>query len=152
MRMWRRCVSLVAVLVGMSLSWRNVRADAVDDLRIAAGNRLSDKASTFFREGCPNCIHWVQHTEPCRKVSDVGGWWWAATCADGFVVYNCFRKCRGTNEVAYYFLGLNVQGDCDAWSKRYGRANRICFPRDAQALANAHGPIIAIRRLGECRE
>lgn len=143
-RMW-----ILACVCGLTLlmcAFWPVLADVVDDLQRQSGGRLSDEGADYLRR------NWVAHSEPCRKVSDVGGWFWGVTYGDRFEVFNCFRKCRGTEEVAKYFLGIS-DGDCDSFSQDgSGRRSQVCFPRDAGALVERHGAVIAISRRNECRE
>jgi hypothetical protein len=133
-----------AVLLTMIAS--SVLADVVDDLQRRSGGRLSNQGANYLRR------NWIAHSEPCRKVSDVGGSFWAITYGDGFEVYNCFRKCRGTEEVASYFLGI-AQGDCDSFTQDgAGRRQKVCFPGAAGTLVQQHGAAIAIGRRNDCME
>jgi len=121
-------------------------ADEIDNIYQSANGRLSKQGVLFLRQ------YYVAHNDPCERVSDVGGWWWKCTYQDGLVVYNCFRKCRGTIEAARLFLGLNTNKDCDSHTMINGERKNVCYPDQAIVIVRYHGPVIAIERLNECRE
>lgn len=138
----KRPIAVACLLLGSQFAW----ADAVDDIVARAGRRLSHDAAPTLR------AQWVPHQDPCRPVGSIGGTWWAAAYQDGFEIYNCFRKCRGTHETASYFLGLS-RGDCDSWYFDPRRNRRhVCLPRDVDALVRIHGPIISVEPRGPCNE
>lgn len=147
-----RAVALTAAILTLGvfltiLFGESVLAGNLDNLKKAAGARLSEQGANYLKE------HWIPESTDCKKISDIGGWYWAVTYQDGFAVFNCFRKCRGTYNTASYFLGLATKEDCDSWYKdRAGNQYSLCFPRDAQTLVSIHGPVIAVQRLSECRE
>lgn len=122
-----------------------LRSD-VEQIYKAAKGRLSDVGAICLDK------YYISSTLPCDPIDKVGGWQWKCTYKDGYTVYNCFRKCRGTMEVANYFLGL-VQGDCDACSLLNGVKSKVCYSDNAaRGHFQKHGPVIAIRRIKECRE
>ncbi len=110
----------------------------VDALYQSAENRLSKQGALFLKN------HLVYHTEPCRSISNVGGWVWRCTHSDGFVTYNCFRKCRGTIEAARLFLGLNKDEDCDSFIIVNGKRKAVCYPQQAAQIVADHGTVAAI--------
>jgi hypothetical protein len=115
--------------------------DLLDQLKVQSSGRLSPQGVTFLRE------NWVIHSEPCLSIGKAGGWIWAATYTDGFMVYTVVRNCRGTFEIATYFLGLS-SGDCDSWyMDASGNQKHVCFPGDARNLFSLHGAIVAIQRM-----
>jgi len=148
---WCHCVGQVALLMALSFPLGDTghayAEDSVDYLEQIGGGRLGLAGAAFLRENC------VLASVPCKRVSAIGGWWWAAKYSDGPVVFNCFRKCRGSCDTALYVLGVNTDTDCHAWfGDAAGRRRQLCFPRDALALTKQHGPLLAIQRLKECWE
>lgn len=128
------CLFLLIVVSAFNSSPK----DEVEILYQSAHNRLSKKGAQFLRR------NFVPHTEPCRSISDVGGWVWRCTHSDGFATYNCFRKCRGTIEAARLFLGLTEDEDCDSFTMINGNKRTVCYPRQASQIVRAHGTVIAI--------
>jgi hypothetical protein len=112
--------------------------DQVNELYQLAEKRLSKEGAMFLKN------HFVKHTEPCKSIADVGGWVWRCTLRDGFATYNCFRKCRGTIEVARLFLGLNKDEDCDSFKMVNGKRESVCYPKQATQIVRDHGPVTAI--------
>jgi hypothetical protein len=113
----------------------------INYLYSASRGRLSQQGAQFLRQ------NWVRHVEPCVSMRHTGGGWlWIAQYQDGFRVGNVCRICRGTYELATYFLGIS-DGDCDAaFIDANGNEQHVCFPRDAAMLVYYHGPIVAIWR------
>ena len=94
---------------GKNIKERNVDpTDEIDEIYNNCHGRLSKKGVAFIKQ------NFIYHTEPCRKIPEDGGGLWRCTYSKGLVVYNCFRRCRGSVEAAKYFLGLS-NGDCDAF-------------------------------------
>jgi len=119
--------------------------EQVQDLQDRSRGALSCKGFKFL------CENWISESEPCLSVSGAGGSLWNVKYKNGFKVYNCFRKCRGTDNVATYFLGLSA-GDCDSWYEGAdGVGIQVCYPREARELIRHNGPVIAVIRGSECR-
>jgi hypothetical protein len=125
------------------ISFANPPHDPIDSLYRSANGRLSQQGAAFLK------THFVQHTEPCQSIGVVGGWVWRCLHKDGFAVYNCFRKCRGTIEAASLFLGLNDNEDCDSFILVKGKRQKICYPRQAAEIVKDHGPVTAVEIIRE---
>jgi hypothetical protein len=141
-------VCLLSLIIGFNVNvYGQARLNSeIEQLYRSSNGRLSMQGALFLQK------NYVPHREPCEKVSDVGGWYWKCVYADGLVVFNCFRKCRGTVEVAQLFLGLNSNTDCDSYTMVNGERKKICYPGQAAAIFQYHGAVIAIQQLNECRE
>jgi hypothetical protein len=114
----------------------------IDTLYQSANGRLSQPGAASLR------THFVKHTEPCQRIFLVAGWVWRCLHKDGFAVYNCFRKCRGTIEAANLFLGLTNNEDCDSFILVNGKRQKVCYPRQAADIVRDRGPVTAIEIVG----
>jgi hypothetical protein len=122
----------------------NLRSDVQQIYRQANGRLSPEGASNLDK-------YYVASTTDCRGIDQIGGWLWRCIYKDGFSTYNCFRKCRGSIEVANYFLGL-VDGDCDSFSESNGSLSKVCYSLDsAKKYYRVHGSVITIRLVKECR-
>lgn len=134
---------IIFLLIRLSSSTSTSVNDAVDVLYAQSNGRLSEAGAAFIRR------NFVYHVEPCRKIPDDGGGLWRCVYSSGLIVYNCFRKCRGSIEAGRYFLGISG-GDCDSFTIVNGKQKTVCYPQQADALFRNHGQVIAIERIGPC--
>src|SRR5262249_14222079 len=112
-------------------------------LQSRAQERLAPEGADFLRK------HWVPHLEPCLSLKSIGGSLWTARYRDGFMISSCARRCRGTREIAEYFLGLG-EGDCDSWYVTSAGKVQVCLPQEVSTLVQTHGPVVEIARTGSC--
>jgi hypothetical protein len=130
------------VIILLSFNYKRVN-DPIDDLYQQANGRLSVQGALFIRQ------NFVYHIDPCRRIPDDGGALWKCVYSNGLVVYNCFRRCRGSIEAGRYFLGIS-DGDCDAFTFVNNQRKSVCYPGQANILLSYCGQVIAIERIGPC--
>lgn len=140
----RRLYGLIILFLILSSFHPNSPYDAVDNIYARSKGRLSYEGMLFMKQ------NFIPHIEPCRPIPKDGGGLWACVYQDGLIVYNCFRRCRGTIEAATLFLGLGENEDCDSFVVVNGKPQQVCYPKMARDLYRYHGQVIKIQRIRSC--